>query len=276
MRIITTSELRKIQIGILDVIDAFCFQNGLTYYLCGGTLLGAVRHKGYIPWDDDIDIMMPRPDYERFITDFHTQDYLKVISHKTDPYYPFAFATVNDTRTWKNETKLRKKYTKDVCVNVDVFPIDGLPDDQNEIKEIYRKVKLYGDYLQMATYKFGKGTGFLSTIKKNIGIFIWRIAETLLLVSTDKMIERFSNVSKEANSKNAAFYRITAISHYGTSEVNHASVYSETVKVKFEGKEYPAPIGYVEYLSKLYGKNFMKIPPKKMQKTHHVSNNYWK
>lgn len=155
MKLITKQELRDVQINILDAIDSFCIGKNITYWLCGGTLLGAVRHKGYIPWDDDIDIMMPRTDYERFIVEFKGFDYLKVISHNTDESYPFAFATVNDTRTWKKETRLRKKYAKNICVNVDVFPIDSLPDDQKEIKRIFKRVKWYGDCLQMATYQLG-------------------------------------------------------------------------------------------------------------------------
>ena len=90
MRIITSEELRKIQLDLLQKTADFCESNGLRYFLCGGTLIGAVRHKGYIPWDDDIDIAMPRSDYEKFISIFNRpQNYYQVMSFETNPDYAY-------------------------------------------------------------------------------------------------------------------------------------------------------------------------------------------
>ena len=132
IKAITRDELRKIQLDILRSVSAFCMKNNLTYFLCYGTLLGAVRHKGYIPWDDDIDIAMPRPDYEKFIRSFNksggrscseygggscseyggefrcgsedslslpTEPRLKVISRELDRNFPYTFAKVTNTST---------------------------------------------------------------------------------------------------------------------------------------------------------------------------------
>ena len=87
-------EIRSIQLKILNIVADYCDKMGLTYFLGYGTLLGAVRHKGYIPWDDDIDILMPRPDYEKFIKEFNSNDY-DVKSHYKDPKYPYTFAKVS-------------------------------------------------------------------------------------------------------------------------------------------------------------------------------------
>ena len=125
MRIITSEELRKIQLDLLQKTADFCESNGLRYFLCGGTLIGAVRHKGYIPWDDDIDIAMPRSDYEKFISIFNRpQNYYQVMSFETNPDYAYAFAKVYDNRTILKELH----YKGTIGAYIDVFPADAVKD----------------------------------------------------------------------------------------------------------------------------------------------------
>ena len=99
---INVEELKQIQLNILKFVDKFCKENNLKYYLAYGTLLGAVRHKGYIPWDDDIDIIMFREDYEKFVTTFKDVNY-KVFATEVNSKYPYPFAKVGDTRTYFEE-----------------------------------------------------------------------------------------------------------------------------------------------------------------------------
>ena len=88
MRAINLEELRSIQLDLLQKTAEFCNKNGLRFFLCGGTLIGAIRHKGYIPWDDDIDIAMPRPDYDQFVKTFNQpQNYCQVVNLDTNPNY---------------------------------------------------------------------------------------------------------------------------------------------------------------------------------------------
>ena len=88
MKVITIDELKSIQLDLLQKTADFCENNGLRYFLCGGTLIGAIRHKGYIPWDDDIDIAMPRPDYDRFVRTFNQPgNYCQVENLDTNPDY---------------------------------------------------------------------------------------------------------------------------------------------------------------------------------------------
>ena len=118
---------RKI-ISNLEAIDAVCREHGLRYYLWAGTMLGAVRHKGFIPWDDDMDICMPRPDYEQIIS--HWREWLpqpyEVIAPETDPTYPYPFAKIEDASTTVLE---RPDFKFLEGVYIDVFPIDGAPAD---------------------------------------------------------------------------------------------------------------------------------------------------
>ena len=103
---IDIKELKKIQLGLLNALDDYCVQNDLTYYLAYGTLIGAIRHKGYIPWDDDIDVMMPREDYNKFIANFNNDKHasnLKAISHEIDTDYYLSFAKLINKSTVMQE-----------------------------------------------------------------------------------------------------------------------------------------------------------------------------
>ncbi len=118
--------VRQVQLGILSVFDDLCRSHGLTYYLAYGTLLGAVRHRGYIPWDDDVDVMMPRADYERLPSLFESVPpaHLSLSMTQTRAHWPFPYAKIGEDRTelWEPmEDPLA------LAVNLDVFPVDELP-----------------------------------------------------------------------------------------------------------------------------------------------------
>jgi len=125
MRLVDLTELRTIQQEILDDVDRFCKDRGLHYSLGGGTLLGAVRHKGYIPWDDDIDINMPRTDYEAFASSFRS-DQNEVIDLRYHPACREICLKVVRKGTRMVDVELGR------ClwgINIDIFPIDGYPND---------------------------------------------------------------------------------------------------------------------------------------------------
>ena len=126
-RITDIQELRGVQLGILDDIHAFCVDNGIRYFLACGTLIGAVRHKGYIPWDDDIDLYMPRDDYERFINEFKSvSGNCRVLDPKKEKHYYYTYAKVVDKRTLLVEPEA-DGYR--IGVYVDVFPVDYVTDN---------------------------------------------------------------------------------------------------------------------------------------------------
>ena len=131
---VTLTECKKIEIEILDYVTELCNKNNLTYFLGGGTLLGAVRHKGFIPWDDDVDIMMPREDYDKLaqvISNIDNNRFL-YLNYKDNNDYYYPFAKVVDKRTKVKE--LDCKEIKDLGVYIDIFPIDNVSDDMQENK----------------------------------------------------------------------------------------------------------------------------------------------
>lgn len=137
MRRLTTEEVKKIQIEILDVVSAFCEENNINYWLDSGTLLGAVRHKGYIPWDDDIDIGMLGPDYKKFAELFNkSNDRYRFVDIDNNPDFYVAFGKVIDTQTVLYE---QDKNGDKLSVNIDIFIYNNAPDDDNIVKKMYDK-----------------------------------------------------------------------------------------------------------------------------------------
>lgn len=186
---ITMEELRAIQLDILDKIHAFCTEHGIRYSLGGGTLLGAVRHKGYIPWDDDIDIMLPRPDYERFLKEFDGKyAELNLQHYGNDNTCCIPFAKVYDNRTVLIE-KLQKS-----GIYIDVFPIDGLP-EESKIKDylyIYNN-QLHKIYFMTPFYII---TG---SLKDRIKYYV----KKLIYPTRDKYITGFYNFLKSYSFENS-------------------------------------------------------------------------
>ena len=131
MNEIQIEELREIQMSILDGVDKFCRAKDIKYSISGGTLLGAIRHKGYIPWDDDIDISMLREDYERFEKEFPEcyEGHLCLATLRRRKDWTLAFGKVYDSRTMGFMIGNKSVVTG---VNIDVFPLDDVPDINEE------------------------------------------------------------------------------------------------------------------------------------------------
>ena len=130
---LTDDELKQLELDIMKQFDAYCEKHDLRYYLYAGTLIGAVRHKGFIPWDDDIDVVMPRPDYEKLQLLLEKEPIspnIKLVNAKNYDLYPFPFLKLTDTRTSGIAKYMPKNYRMGVWI--DVFPLDGLPENKEE------------------------------------------------------------------------------------------------------------------------------------------------
>lgn len=281
MREISLDELKRIELDILRDVDSFCEKHSIRYYLCGGTLLGAIRHKGFIPWDDDIDIIMPRNDYMKFLQlyNLNNSNYLVHSSFNDDDWYA-SFAEVEDTRTIKEYLGFSNKTR---CgVNIDVFPTDGSPNNyllrrtywwiNNVLSRIavlsYQEYKVSKHYSDLDT-GFSSIKTLLRTTIKFLAIPVARMTRVFNInLLVNKLAMRF-DVS------NSKYIGCSVFPHYGYRECIKAEGFLNVMKREFEGEFFNTPLAYEEYLSNLY-RDYMKIPPKDKQVSHHDFIAYWK
>ncbi len=255
MKSIDTKRLKEIQVEILNSVTEFCDENKLEYFLGYGTLIGAVRHQGFIPWDDDIDLVMKRKDYEIFIATFngHNQDH-KVYSCKNTSWYPFPYAKISDETTVLKEEN--DNMTGEIGVNIDLFPLDYLPKD----KKVLKKIKHLYNILMLKSIKINKNRSLV----KNI---ILRVSKVLFKGKSPNGIANqidqvaLSSYEKTKNMGNLVFTE-------KTTDYAQAPAFKTGEEAEFEGRTYTIPKGYHEWLTNFYG-DYMTLPPEESRVTHH-------
>lgn len=265
MKEIDSKELRRLQLDILQRVHEFCMSHGIRYSLAYGTLLGAVRHGGYIPWDDDIDIAMLRPDYERFRKEFKDGIY-HFCDCRDDKEYNNGFGKVEDTRTLVVEGG----NTKNIGVNIDVFPIDDLYDSFEDSRR-YDRSFYFNRFVRLV-----KARQF-SIIKK-----WWKKPEVFLLKILFLPFGFHSLVLKDvikAKSHVAPLSKYVGLVTdivFGSQGVIERYIWSEFKPILFEGKEYMGVKDTDAYLRHEYG-DYMKLPSKEQQvPKHDFYAIYWK
>mgnify|MGYP002531553646 CR=1 FL=1 len=159
---LSLDEIKEVELQILIEFRRICNELGLRYYLSGGTLLGAIRHKGFIPWDDDIDLAMPRSDFNKLIEfsrSYQNDTYKFLFFSQTGTLLPYAkFVNI--------KTHIDAKYAEDEMQQhlwLDIMPMDGLPEDLNEVARIYKKAEYYRKIIGLCNAKLGEGK---SAVKK--------------------------------------------------------------------------------------------------------------
>ncbi len=262
-----TKQIQQCEIEILQQIDKICQKHGLVYFGIGGTALGAVRHKGFIPWDDDIDIGMPRKDYEIFLkvaskelpAGFHVQHY------DTEPETPFYF-----TKIRKDNTQFVEYYLRDQAIHhgifVDIFPFDAIPDCTWQRVLHYRVSRLlYQLYLckslnTICSSRFEQRGEYKKTykhyVRKIIHTCLLPIPKSWIFHGLDRCVRMFNN--KKTNQ----------IGHIVRKRLVVSNDVLFPIKVlPFDMINMPVPGDCDTYLTHQFG-NYMKIPPKDKQYGH--------
>jgi len=268
---ISIEEQKEIQKGIFESVHNYCKKHGLRYFMTGGTLLGAVRHKGYIPWDDDIDIIMPRSDYQRFIELCEKEpisDNLSIASvyNNKDCIYPFIKVYRNDTVVIEHMSKVFK-----TGVWLDIFPLDNMSNNYDDA------VKLFNEIKRLRIIKEAELWGsnnIVSWWKRIILVSYGKVLRTFyplrhLLMKMEKKARRYE-------SKNMSKYVcVVVMGIYGLSDIMVSSAYEDEVLLEFEGKLRCAPKDW-DYVLKQLFKDYMTLPPVEKRITHHNYICYWK
>lgn len=264
MRELSVDEVKKVQLDILKAVDKWCRENNVNYYLMYGTLLGAVRHKGYIPWDDDIDIAMLRPDYERFLREFNKDrdDDLEVLHYSIDPQFPYEFAKIHDKHTRMVENS---GVPYDLGINVDLFVLDDIVEDENEAVKLAKKLKFPQSVFDI---KLTVGNKYRKrTLIKRIGVDALKTLTAPF--SVNWCVKRIDSIAKTFNNKPDADY-LAFISErtYKPKQKYKKELFKDSIDLNFEDGVFKAPAMYDEILTVLYG-DYMKLPPVEQQVTHH-------
>lgn len=256
------TDLQKKLLHLLEWFHNFCVDNKIRYYALGGTMLGAVRHKGFIPWDDDIDVGIPRDDYEKL---------RKIALNIKDSRYAFEFPDSLDelfatpyAKLYDMSTTLVENYRKMLKrgIFIDIFPLDGTGNDEKESLSFYRKAKRKYNFFMTRVAAINKNRSFL----KNAAIVLSRIVPRCICSNRKLRIQ----MDKFSQSKNfdRSLLGGNIFGNWGYREIMSTSILGNPTKYYFNGITIFGVEKYDEYLTNLYG-DWRKLPPKEKQVTHH-------
>lgn len=265
-RPLTFEDKKGLSIQILHEVDDFCVKNNIKYSLAYGTLIGAIRHKGFIPWDDDVDIMMLRSDYERFVGLFNhdATQMFSVASYETDDNFRFPMAKVSCNVTTNEELGLdRYGYA------IDVFPIDKFPASENELRKVIKKKNWYWNLMALKTMKWNKtrslGKNLIMSASK---AFVNFIPYSLIHKMMRRDVYKYEQL--QSNYLLGCLY-----TPYGERDIFPKGFFDTYIPVVYENCSFPVIKEYDKYLTSVYG-DYMRLPPEEKRVTHHSFNAFWK
>ena len=249
--LINIDDLHRLEKDMLKEFDAFCNENDLRYWVCGGTLLGTIRHKGFIPWDDDIDIFMPYEDYKKATKLFKSENYEfcslendKYVDKYVDPWGKL----LGKKMIMKEDAGPYYKYHTEW---IDIFCLIGMPSDLEERKKFFTQAielkKLQNEYFYGSNGDIKAGNKVYERYVSMFTVYPFETAEYVGVLGTE----------------------------YKERDCTTRSVYDKTIRMPFEDIEVNVPVGYKEYLDNLYGPDWMELPPVEKRQSHHNLEAYW-
>ncbi|MBQ7274498.1 MAG: LicD family protein [Clostridiales bacterium] len=256
------TEMQAKLFDMLKWFDAFCRQNELSYYAVGGTLLGAVRHNGFIPWDDDIDVAMPRDDYDKLITLMKGKTFGKYVlesydSENDDYCYPY-------NKIYDISTTLIENYRKPLKrgIFLDVFPLDGAGNNElDSIKWCKHINRRYYFFLtRIAAVRKER------SLYKNVAIVLSNIIPHVF-VNNFKLRIKLDSMCRRYNPRDS-LYVGNLLGNWGTKEIIKSSIIGNPTEYDFEGAKIFGIEHFDEYLSHIYG-DWRSLPPEEKRQSHH-------
>lgn len=260
MRELSLQETKEIEFEILKELRDFCKKNDIRFFLSHGSLLGAIRYKGFIPWDDDIDVFIPREDYKKLIDLYSDNDRFHLFAYEKDAHYLFPYAKLCDMTTRKDESIHDNGVT--LGLDVDIFPLDTWDDDLERAKREVKYQKKNNFLLGLSKLRKPDSKNPLKRFLKGVTIFFVKI------IGSQYYLKRIISEAEKHSSENSKYCGNKAWCVYGERDIIPAEAFASSIEVEFEGEMFPAPIGYDAFLSSLYG-DYLPEPPVEKRKTHH-------
>ena len=262
-------ELQQVLLELLAWFKAFCEAHELTFFLSNGTLLGAAKYQGFVPWDDDVDIIMPRADYDRLVrmTEIRGGRY-RLLCCETTPGWRLPYAKLSDTRTFVQESDY--DFGAEIGAFLDIFPIDrwhpnrAVAAVQAVSSEVLKRVLVFANAGSFHTERRG--------VKRWILFALWTAGRCMGYERLCRKILRRADRSRAYPEKLVGC--VVWTSHL-TREIVPASVFAGGETLTFCGEAYPVPVGYAMYLDRLYG-CWREDPPAARQKSNHTIRVWWK
>lgn len=258
MRVLSLEEKKALGLQILDELDRVCRELEIPYYLAYGTLLGAARHKGFIPWDDDIDVWVPAEHYSLLLDKLEEHSCYTVNNNLKNPDWPRLFAKLSDSRT-KVVDRTKKAVTIERSMGVDIFPLG-----RYQSKQQARRSSKWVRERIMALYMVRKNTPAKNAKQK----FFKALARVDLVMGRNErywQLHYLNSIQGDINCR----YIGRSVGKYGMADIHPAEMFEESTRVEFEGKQYPAPLRYIEILSEIYGSSCMELPPESKRVSNH-------
>ena len=257
--------LHQVDLGIVKEFIQFCEKNGLRYFMLGGTMLGAIRHGGFIPWDDDIDLGMFRDDDERLLElSSEFPDNLKVVNYRNTPSYQYYITRILDTETKVEEERIgnENRYTN---ASIDIFPIDGTPNNK-VLRKIYFFRVLYHRALMSLCYKDSIDRKRPRGTAEKALLWVMERLPIEKMTTPYKQKVKIDKLLRNQKVEGSKFIG-NIMGAYRTKEIVPAEFYGEGKMYSFEDIELRGMDMADEYLKWTYG-DYMQLPPEGKRKTH--------
>lgn len=259
--------LHDVELKMLLELRRICEKHHLTYYISGGTFLGAVRHKGFIPWDDDMDIALPREDYQKFVRIVNQElpQGMEFKSYSLDSSYHHPVARLVDYHVCVKNKSFSTARIEPAWI--DIFPLDGMPSGKiasniHKVRLLWRKVMIgWANYEDLQDSKPNRPW------YEKILMLIGKTIKPGRFMSLTKQYEKLEKeLMKYPASKSKVYMNFNGAYRFN-SIMSKKYYYGKGALYTFEGEQFPAPANYDAYLSKIYG-DYMKLPPVEKRNVH--------
>lgn len=271
MRKISVDEVKQIELALLKYTKEICEKNNIEYFLGYGTLLGAVRHKGFIPWDDDVDVVLLREEYNKLIraVEEDNHEYIKVFHMGNSDCYLGPYAMIVDTRTFLKHDKVKKELIDDLGVYIDVFPLDK-GGDIHHIERLVKKSYQYKAMNNLTMVTAFDGDSKLKILLKQL------VAPLANIVGHKKWCQKIERLAEEMKTEvEQEQYAADLMWEPRMNWVIPLKAYENSIMLPFEDDCFNAPADYELVLRTGYG-DYMQLPPVEERITGHYYDYYWK